>query len=206
MISLSRRHLLASAIALMAGAGFRASPALAVWSTEDDPFPIPPVDLRKIPPEFRRTVVPYAEAEWPGTIVVDTGSRHLYLILEGGEAIRYGIGVGRAGFEWSGIAEVGYKQMWPRWIPPADMVARDANAAKWKDGMLGGPDNPLGARALYLYQNGRDTLSRLHGTNAPESVGKAMSSGCIRMLNQDVVELYRRTPVGAKVIVLGPGV
>ena len=206
MTSLSRRHLLASGAAAIAGAGLLASPARAVWTDEDDPFPILPVDLKKIPREFRRTVVPYAEAEWPGTIIVDTGSRHLYLVLEGGQAIRYGIGVGRAGFEWSGIAEIGYKQMWPRWIPPADMVARDTNAAKWKDGMPGGPDNPLGARALYLYQNGRDTLYRLHGTNAPDSIGKAMSSGCIRMLNQDVLELYRRAPIGTKVIVLGPGV
>jgi lipoprotein-anchoring transpeptidase ErfK/SrfK len=205
MTSLSRRRFLLSGAVAVAGIGLT-SPAHAVWSTESDQYAIPPVDLRKIPREFRRAVVPYAEAEWPGTIIVDTGSRHLYLILEGGQAIRYGVGVGRAGFEWSGVADVGYKEMWPRWIPPADMVARDAEAAKWKDGMPGGPGNPLGARALYLYQNGRDTLYRLHGTNAPESIGKAMSSGCIRMLNQDVVELYRRSPIGTQVIVLGPGV
>jgi lipoprotein-anchoring transpeptidase ErfK/SrfK len=206
MKSLSRRRFIASSLAAFGGAALLASPAGAVWSTEADPFPIPPVDIRKIPREFRRTIVPYADVEWPGTIIVDTGSRHLYLILEGGQAIRYGVGVGRQGFEWSGAADVGYKEMWPRWIPPADMVARDANAAKWRDGMPGGPDNPLGARALYLYQNGRDTLYRLHGTNAPESIGKAMSSGCIRMLNQDVIELYRRAPVGTRVLVLGPGV
>jgi lipoprotein-anchoring transpeptidase ErfK/SrfK len=206
MTSLSRRHFLAWSGAALAGWGLSASPAAAVWTADGDPFPIPPVDLRKIPPQFRRTIVPYAEAEWPGTIIVDTASRHLYLILEGGQAIRYGVGVGRAGFEWSGVADVGYKVMWPRWIPPADMVQRDAEAAKWKDGMPGGPQNPLGARALYLYQNGRDTLYRLHGTNAPQSIGKAMSSGCIRMLNQDVVELYRRAPIGSRVIVLGAGV
>jgi lipoprotein-anchoring transpeptidase ErfK/SrfK len=206
MDNLSRRRFVLSGAAAIAGASLLAPPAAAVWSTEADPFPIPRVDLRKIPPEFRRTIVPYAEVEWPGTIIVDTASRHLYLILEGGQAIRYGVGVGRAGFEWSGIAEIGYKEMWPDWTPPAEMVARDSEAAKWKDGMPGGPDNPLGARALYLYQNGRDTLYRLHGTNAPGSIGKAMSSGCIRMLNEDVVELYRRAPIGSRVIVLGPGV
>jgi lipoprotein-anchoring transpeptidase ErfK/SrfK len=205
MTSLSRRQFFASGGAALAAAGLLSSPAAAVWTTDGDPFPIPQVDLRKIPPEFRRTIVPYPEAEWPGTIIVDTDSRHLYLTLEGGQAIRYGVGVGRAGFEWSGLADIGYKEMWPRWNPPADMVARDPEAAKWKDGMPGGPNNPLGARALYLYQNGRDTLYRLHGTNAPHSIGKAMSSGCIRMLNQDVVELYRRAPVGTRVIVLGAG-
>jgi lipoprotein-anchoring transpeptidase ErfK/SrfK len=97
------------------------------------------------------------------------------------------------------------KVMWPRWTPPPEMVERDANAAKWKDGMPGGPDNPLGARALYLFQNGRDTLYRLHGTNAPQSIGKAMSSGCIRMINEDVIELYNRSPVGSRVVVLAQG-
>ncbi|MGE3830749.1 MAG: L,D-transpeptidase [Parvibaculaceae bacterium] len=165
-------------------------------------YPVPKVDLRVIPAEFRRQIVSYDGEQWPGTIIVDSEHRHLYKILGGGQAIRYGVGVGREGFGWSGLADVGAKQMWPEWNPPKEMVARDVNAAKWADGQPGGPDNPLGARALYLYQDGRDTLYRIHGTNAPKSIGKAMSSGCIRMLNQDVVELYRTTPIGTRVIVL----
>ena len=167
-----------------------------------DPFPIPQVKLKKIPPEFRRQTVEYLGHEWPGTIVVDTKNRFLFKILPGQQAIRYGVGVGREGFSWSGEAVVGAKQMWPTWNPPKEMVLRDPNAAKWANGQPGGPDNPLGARALYLYQNGKDTLFRIHGTNAPKSIGKAMSSGCIRMLNQDVVEVYRMTPIGTRVTVL----
>ncbi|WP_119269854.1 L,D-transpeptidase [Taklimakanibacter deserti] len=167
-----------------------------------DSFPIPQVNLKKIPPEFRRQTVEYLGHEWPGTVVVDTKNRFLFKILPGQQAIRYGIGVGREGFTWSGEAVVGAKQMWPTWNPPKEMVARDPNAAKWANGQPGGPDNPLGARALYLYQNGKDTLFRIHGTNAPKSIGKAMSSGCIRMLNQDVVEVYRMTPIGTRVTVL----
>ena len=169
-------------------------------------FPIPKVDPKIIPAEFRRQIVPYEGEQWPGTIIVDTEHRHLYKILNGGQAIRYGVGVGREGFGWSGLADVGAKQMWPEWNPPKEMVARDVNAAKWADGQPGGPDNPLGARALYLYQNGRDTLYRIHGTNAPKTIGKAMSSGCIRMLNEDVVELYRMTPIGTRVIVMASSV
>jgi len=167
-----------------------------------DPFPIPQVDLRKIPAEFRRQTVEYLGHEWPGTIVVDTKHKYLFKILPGQQAIRYGVGVGREGFAWSGEAQVGAKQMWPTWNPPIEMVARDPNAAKWANGQPGGPDNPLGARALYLYQNNKDTLFRIHGTNAPKSIGKAMSSGCIRMLNQDIVEVYRMTPIGTRVTVL----
>ncbi|CAN5315712.1 hypothetical protein BH10PSE7_BH10PSE7_21580 [soil metagenome] len=169
-----------------------------------DSFPIPEVDLRQIPEQFHRQVVPYNGTEYPGTIVVNTKERHLYKVMPDGQAIRYGVGVGREGFLWSGMASIGAKQMWPRWNPPPEMVARDPNAAKWADGQPGGPTNPLGARALYLYQEGKDTLFRIHGTNAPKSIGKAMSSGCIRMLNQDVVEVYRQTPVGTPVVVLTP--
>lgn len=193
----------------LAGAGLLAAsrPGLAqqIMGTTDgtvDPFPIPQVDLRKIPKQFRRQTVEFLGPEWPGTIIVDTRTKHLFKVLPGRQALRYGVGVGREGFAWSGEAVVGAKQMWPKWNPPAEMVARDPNAAKWANGQPGGPDNPLGARALYLYQNGRDTLYRIHGTNAPASIGKAMSSGCIRMLNQDVVELYRMTPIGTRVIVL----
>ncbi|MGE0007083.1 MAG: L,D-transpeptidase [Parvibaculaceae bacterium] len=194
----------------MAGAGLAlgARAVLAddgIMDTTDgtvDPFPIPHVNLKKIPPQFRRQTVEYLGHEWPGTIVVDTKNRFLFKILPGQQAIRYGVGVGREGFSWSGEAVVGAKQMWPTWNPPKEMLARDPNAAKWANGQPGGPTNPLGARALYLYQNGKDTLFRIHGTNAPRSIGKAMSSGCIRMLNQDVVELYRMTPIGTRVTVL----
>lgn len=211
MIGVTRRRLLAAGGAALLGLG--AGKASALNELEqfrpgrdyNDLIIFPPTDLSKIPKKFRRQIVPYEGRHWPGTVIVDTAERHLYLILEGRQAIRYGVGVGREGFRWAGLADVQRKVMWPRWTPPPDMVARDPNAAKWKDGMPGGPENPLGARALYLFQNGRDTLYRLHGTNTPTSIGKALSSGCIRMINEDVIELYRRCPVGTRVVVLAQG-
>jgi lipoprotein-anchoring transpeptidase ErfK/SrfK len=141
--------------------------------------------------------------EQPGTIIVDTTARALYYVLNESEAIRYGIAVGKEGFSWAGIAEIGRKTEWPRWTPPASMIRRRPELAKFANGMPGGrPDNPLGARALYLFANGRDTLFRIHGTNEPESIGTAASSGCIRMLNEEVIELYDRVYIGTKVIVL----
>ena len=202
---LSRRQLIRGGAAAVAASIVGIAPA-AAYQDPNDAITFPPTDLRKIPKKFRRQIVPYDGRQWPGTIIVDTAARHLFLILEGGRAIRYGVGVGREGFAWAGLADVGRKVMWPRWTPPKEMVERDPNAAKWKDGMPGGPDNPLGARALYLFQNGQDTLYRVHGTNAPDSIGKAMSSGCIRMINEDVIELYRRSPIGSRVIVLAEGV
>ena len=183
-----------------------ASPAMAAYVDPDDPFPLPPFDYRKLPKEFRRTIVPYTGRHWPGTIIIDTSARQLTLVLDGGSAIRWGCAVGRDGFRWAGLADVGRKVMWPRWTPPKSMIARSPEKAKWKDGMPGGPDNPLGARALYLFQNGNDTLYRIHGTTEPLSIGKNASSGCIRMVNQDVIELYRRAPVGTRVIVMAEGV
>jgi lipoprotein-anchoring transpeptidase ErfK/SrfK len=185
--------------------GAYSAPALSAYQDPDDPYPLPPFDLTRLAPEFRRTTVPYAGRHWPGTIIVDTAARHLYLVLEGGQALRYGVGVGRDGFRWAGMSDIGRKVMWPRWTPPAEMIARDPNVAKWAQGMPGGPENPLGARALYLFSNGQDTLYRIHGTNAPDSIGQALSSGCIRMLNEDVMEVYRRTPIGSRVIVLVEG-
>ncbi|MEM6665808.1 MAG: L,D-transpeptidase [Pseudomonadota bacterium] len=156
------------------------------------------------PPEiYRRTVVDYHGPHGPGTIVIDTGTRHLYHIQAGGKAVRYGVGVGKAGFEWSGSANIARKAKWPDWRPPAAMIAREK--AKGRDlpaFMPGGPENPLGARALYLYQGGHDTLYRIHGTNNPRSIGLAMSSGCIRMMNSDVEHLYENVRMGAKVVVL----
>lgn len=157
------------------------------------------------PEEFQRRVVQFRTAEKPGTIIID-GDRHfLYYVLPGFQAIRYGIGVGRDGFGWAGIVKVGRKVEWPTWTPPAEMVARDPNAAKWKDGMPGGPDNPLGARAMYLFEGGRDTIYRIHGTSQPWSIGLNISSGCIRMVNEDVIDLFERVEVGTKVIVLMQG-
>ncbi|QIG46439.1 L,D-transpeptidase [Nordella sp. HKS 07] len=209
---MNRRRLLAAGGAALAGLVAKAAQAqqqleqFRPGKDYNDLITFPPTDLIKIPKKFRRQIVPYEGRHWPGTIIVNTAERHLYLILDGGQAIRYGVGVGREGFRWAGLADVQRKVMWPRWTPPPEMVERDPNAAKWKDGMPGGPDNPLGARALYLFQNGRDTLYRLHGTNAPESIGKALSSGCIRMINEDVIELYRRAPIGSRVVVLAEGV
>ncbi|WP_454001790.1 L,D-transpeptidase [Afipia felis] len=139
----------------------------------------------------------------PGTIVVDPANHYLYLVQQGGKALRYGVGVGRAGMAWSGTANVAYKREWPSWTPTKNMIARDPKTySKWAKGMDGGEANPLGARALYLFQGGKDTLYRIHGTNEPWSIGKSMSSGCIRMMNQDVIDLYRRIPKGTKVVVL----
>ncbi|MGE0847198.1 MAG: L,D-transpeptidase [Flavobacteriaceae bacterium] len=151
--------------------------------------------------EWRRKRVDYSTKYAPGTIVVDTKSRHLYFVEAEGKAIRYGIGVGRAGFAWSGNAKIGAKQKWPTWTPPAAMIGRQPYLRKYASGMPGGPQNPLGARAMYLYSGGRDTMYRLHGTNEPYSIGTAVSSGCIRMLNEDVADLYERAKVGTRVVV-----
>jgi lipoprotein-anchoring transpeptidase ErfK/SrfK len=166
-------------------------------------YQITPVKKSIIASKFRRQIVAYDGFELPGTIVVDPQARFLYYVMEGGQAVRYGVGVGRAGFSWSGDATVQLKRKWPRWLPPEEMVFRDDKAKTWANGMPGGPENPLGARALYLYANGVDTLYRIHGTNDPASIGKAMSSGCIRMLNEDVADLFDRVTKGTPVIVLG---
>ena len=174
------------------------SPPLA----EPERFPVSIDEYKSIDPEFLPQLVSYATAELPGTIVIDTDNRFLYLLLESGQAKRYGIGVGRDGFGWSGTATVERKTEWPIWFPPKEMQYRDKEAARWRRGMPGGPRNPLGARALYLFQGKADTLFRIHGTRDPKSIGKAVSSGCIRMLNADVVELFDRVPLGTKVVVL----
>ena len=152
--------------------------------------------------QFHRQIVRDPTGEAPGTIVVDPGQRFLYLVQADGRARRYGIGVGREGFGWSGTATIGMKREWPKWYPPVEMQARDERARQYANGMDGGTDNPLGARAMYLFQDGKDTLYRIHGTNEPQSIGKAVSSGCIRMLNADVIDLYDRVPIGTKVVVL----
>lgn len=153
-------------------------------------------------PKYRRQIVGYAGSEPAGAIVVDPHRRFLYLVLQNGRALRYGVGVGRQGFSWSGRATIRRKAQWPTWTPTSRMIERNPELARWAGGMPGGPDNPLGARALYLYQGKRDTLYRIHGTNEPWSIGRAVSSGCIRLLNGDITDLYVRVPLGTPVLVL----
>ena len=156
---------------------------------------------RKVAGRFNRQTVAYRSKQKPGTIIVDTASRHLYYVLKGGKAIRYGVAVGKQGFAWSGVSRVRRKVEWPTWTPPREMIKRKPELAEFADGMPGGPQNPLGARALYLFQGKKDTLYRIHGTNNPGSIGRAASSGCIRMRNDDVAHLYARVGMGTKVIV-----
>jgi lipoprotein-anchoring transpeptidase ErfK/SrfK len=178
---------------------------------DGDRYPIPPVDLRRINRAFLRASVQDPTGEAPGTIVVDPHARYLYYVEEGGGAMRYGVGVGREGFGWSGAATINSKQEWPDWYPPKEMIARQpelrSRLSKLQGGigMQGGPGNPLGARAMYLWQNGKDTLFRIHGTVEPWTIGKSVSSGCIRMINQDAIDLYNRVAVGTRVVVLGGG-
>ena len=148
-----------------------------------------------VPPHLRRQIVSYQISEPAGTIVIDTPNTYLYYVLGGGRAVRYGIGVGRDGFRWSGTQHIGRKAEWPDWNPPAEMIARQPYLPRF---MAGGPTNPLGARAMYL----GDTIYRIHGTNAPSTIGTRVSSGCIRLTNADVIDLYNRVKIGAKVVVL----
>ncbi|TPW25913.1 L,D-transpeptidase [Pararhizobium mangrovi] len=157
-------------------------------------------------PAYRRTTVRFSTNVDPGSVIVDTRSKHLYYVKDDGTAIRYGVGVGRDGFRWSGKMHVGRKAEWPSWTPPGRMIRREAKKGiQIPHHVKGGPNNPLGARALYLYRSGHDSLYRIHGTNQPRSIGKFMSSGCIRMMNQDVEDLYARVPKGTTVYVIGPG-
>jgi lipoprotein-anchoring transpeptidase ErfK/SrfK len=166
----------------------------------------PKVRNKEVPGKFKRRSVRFATNEAPGTIIVDTNNKFLYYVEGQNRATRYGIGVGREGFGWSGVVSIGRKAEWPTWTPPAEMRAREARRGiKLPAVMPGGPENPLGARAMYLYKGGRDTIFRIHGTNQPWSIGLNLSSGCIRMMNKDVEHLYARAPVGSKVVVIGPG-
>ena len=154
-----------------------------------------------VPARYQRQIVDWNGDEAYGTVVIDTQQRFLYLV-QGDKAIRYGVGVGRDGFRWQGEASVGRKAEWPTWTPPKEMIEREPELIEYASGMPGGIDNPLGARALYLYSGGKDTLYRLHGTNEPWTIGQAVSSGCIRLQNDDIADLYSRVPVGAQVIVI----
>ena len=155
---------------------------------------------------IQREVISYQSEYKPGTIIVDTNNKFLYLVEPGDKATRYGIGVGREGFGWSGVVKVQRKAEWPGWTPPKEMIARERKKGHILPAYQeGGIDNPLGARALYLFNRKGDSGFRIHGTNQPWSIGLNMSSGCIRMMNKDVEHLYNRTPIGTKVIVVGPG-
>ncbi|MBP1851802.1 L,D-transpeptidase [Rhizobium halophytocola] len=172
----------------------------------DAGYTLPAIPISKVKPQFYRQVVNYPTSERAGTIIVNTRERFLYYILPGNKAMRYGIGVGKDGFAWSGNAYVAWKQQWPSWHPPKEMAERKPSLTKYvKDGMDGGLRNPLGARAMYLFnEKGQDTLFRIHGTPEWNSIGTAASSGCIRMMNQDVIDLYGRVHPGrsSKVIVI----
>ncbi|CAG0995205.1 MAG: L,D-transpeptidase [Rhizobiaceae bacterium] len=171
---------------------------------EDGGFMLPAIPIDKMDRRYLRQIVPDPTGERPGTIVVDTSMHYLYLVREGGEAIRYGVGLGRAGFEWAGRAIIQWKQAWPKWTPPDEMIGRQPELAKYSaanGGMPPGLDNPLGARALYIFQDGEDTLYRLHGSPEWWSIGKSVSSGCVRLLNQDIIDLYERVPNKTPILV-----
>lgn len=176
-------------------------PRYAAITTE--PFPVPAIDTRRIDPKFLRQEVSYQSKYAPGTIIVDTAAHFLYLVQPGGTAMRYGVGVGRdEGLNFRGTATIARKAEWPGWTPTANMIQRQPERyAKYAGGLPGGTTNPLGPRALYLYRNGKDTHFRLHGTLEPYTIGGNVSSGCIRLINQDIIDLYGRVGTGTKVIV-----
>jgi lipoprotein-anchoring transpeptidase ErfK/SrfK len=170
-------------------------------SMKDAQYRLPAIPAYKVDKKFHRQLVAYKTDEKVGTIIVDTKDRFLYLVEKDNKAMRYGIGVGREGFEWSGTARIAAKREWPVWTPPPEMIARSPELKKYAGGKKPGLENPLGARALYLYNKSGDTGYRLHGSPEWWSIGKQASSGCIRLMNQDIIDLYNRASVGAKVIV-----
>lgn len=181
--------------------GGSSSTLAAYTAINDGGFVVPAISAKEIRPELRRQVVAYPTLEAPGTIIINTQARFLYFIMPDGKAMRYGIGVGRDGFRWTGNATIGRKAEWPSWVPPQRMLVRQPELKEFAGGMQPGLKNPLGARALYLYKNGRDSMFRLHGTPEWWTIGTNVSSGCIRLINQDIIDLYNRAEVGAKVIV-----
>jgi lipoprotein-anchoring transpeptidase ErfK/SrfK len=197
-MKLTRRHLLTALAAPLASPFSITGKA----SAADEPFPIFDSDAQEVQYRFRKREVAFESNEQPGTIVVDSHKMFLYFVLDNNRAIRYGVGVGRQGSSWSGTAVIKRKATWPTWTPTPDQLAHHAAYAKWSKGMPGGTDNPLGARALYLFQGDVDTLYRIHGTEVPSSIGHAVSSGCIRMINMDVADLYDRVDIGTRVVVL----
>ncbi len=168
---------------------------------EDDRFPIRASRMELVPPKFWRQQVPDPTGEAPGTVVISTQDRMLYHVHDDGTATRYGVGIGAAGFEWSGRAHIAYKREWPTWTPPADMISRHPELEQYRHGMEPGPDNPMGPRALYIHQGNVDTLYRIHGNPDERTIGQAVSSGCVRMLPQDVIHLHDNVRSGAPLIV-----
>ncbi|MET0941196.1 MAG: L,D-transpeptidase [Mesorhizobium sp.] len=175
---------------------------LTYASFHDSGFQLPEIPYQKVDARFRRQIVVDPTGEAPGTIVVHLQERFLYLVQPGGDAIRYGVGIGRDGFRWQGRANVQYGKKWPTWTPPPEMIVRKPELERWRGGQPGGLDNPLGARALYLYRDNQDTGYRIHGSPEWWSIGQAMSSGCVRMINQDVIDLYDRVSGKAPVVVV----
>lgn len=174
----------------------------------DEMFPLPAIPYKKIQTRYHRQLVENSTGAPAGTLVVDTAKHFLYLTLEDGKAIRYGVGLGRAGFEWSGNGVIQYKRSWPRWTPPNEMIERQPELSPFSaanGGMSPGLANPLGARALYIFQDGVDTLYRIHGSPDWASIGKSVSSGCVRMINQDVIDLFNRVSNKTPIIVSGIG-
>lgn len=186
--------------------------ALMYGPLADNGFLIPAVPWEKVPERFLRRQVANTTGEGPNTLVVETGQHFIYYTMPFGRAMRYGVGLGREGFEWSGEGVIESKQEWPKWFPPNEMIDRQPELEKyrasydrktdtWLGGMEGGLQNPLGARAHYIYSDGKDTGYRVHGSPEWNSIGRSVSSGCVRMMNQDVIDLYRRTSVGMKIVV-----
>jgi len=176
---------------------------LAMYAARpEERFPLPAARPELIEPQYWRQMVDDPTGERPGTVVVDTSNRFLYLVQENGKAMRYGVGIGRDGFTWSGRGVIQYKREWPTWTPPSEMIARQPELEPYRHGMQPSLENPLGARALYIFKDGRDTIYRLHGATDERTIGKAISSGCVRLLNQDVIDLYQRVPSGSPILVM----
>lgn len=180
----------------------RAEAAKLYGPVPDKKFQIPAVDVAKLDPKYYRRTVRYDTKEAPGTIIIDPNNYYVYRIEGEGNATRYGANVPRKGFLWNGEAYVGRKAEWATWTPPKEMIQRQPEARKYAGGMPGGLDNPLGARTLYLYQNGKYTVCTIYATSDPESIGRGVTSGCTGLLTQDMIDLYSRTPVKTKVIIL----
>lgn len=212
--ALSRRALLLSGAFMLSGCvtgrdapvsptGFGSEVASIYGPKTDGDVQLPAIELSEIDPRFLRREVSYDGPERPGTIVVNPRERYLYFVQPGGRAARYGVGVGKEGLAFRGEATIQRKAEWPGWVPTPAMIAREPKRyGPYAGGLPGGLGNPLGARALYLYRDGKDTYYRLHGTNEPASIGHSVSSGCIRLLNQDIIDLYDRTSLGTRVVVI----
>lgn len=177
-------------------------PAFMYRERADGKFHIPAIDTKRLKPEHIRQTVSFSTDEPAGTIIVDQKARFLYYVLPEGKAVRYAVGVGPASRSFQGTATIAYKRAWPRWTPTANMIKRNPeHYGRFRNGVEGGPNNPMGARALYIHKNGQDTYYRIHGTNVPSSIGKAVSAGCIRLLAHDIIDLHDRVRPGARVIV-----